>query len=394
MKRTFIGISIAIILGAILFWLFFYPPGLKKQAGRSSDASLSDILGNTDTTGFKRAISQRTFRFPADNGPHPDFKNEWWYYTGNLKTSSGRHFGYELTFFRIAVSPDSIKSKSEWATNQFYMAHFTVTDVQNDKFYDFERFSRAAMRLAGAQANPYNVWLRDWRAIGGDPHADTVYVQAADSGISINLKLLASKPPVLEGDDGLSQKGTQPGNASYYYSVPRLFTQGTVEINGKNYSVTGNSWKDREWSTSMLEKGIAGWDWFSLQLDNGWDLMYYQLRKTDGEPAATSEGSLIDPQGHKTRLLFGSVQLEPTGKWKSPSDGSTYPSGWKLSIPNKNIDLTITPYIPNQELTTSVRYWEGCVHIKGTMDGKPINGDGYVELTGYAGNEKMTELNR
>ena len=394
MKHRLIWIIVAIIFGVTIYWLFFYTSGKRKQTDQSSEVSLSDILGNTDTTGFKRAVDQRSFSFPADNGPHPEFKNEWWYYTGNLNTSDGRHFGYELTFFRIAVSPDSIQSKSDWATNRFYMAHFTVTDVQNDNFYDFERFSRAAIQLAGAQANPYNVWLRDWRVIGGDPHADTIYVQAADDGIAIDLTLLASKPPVLEGDHGLSQKGTRPGNASYYYSVPRLYTQGSVEINGQKYSVTGNSWKDREWSTSMLEKDLAGWDWFSLQLNNGWDLMYYQLRKTDGKPATTSEGSLINPQGNKTRMLFGTVQLRPTSIWKSPSDGAEYPSGWKLIVPDKNIDLTITPSIPNQELTTSVRYWEGCVHFTGTMNGEMVGGYGYVELTGYTGNEKMTELNR
>lgn len=394
MRNKYIWITATVILGLILSWIFLYPSEDHSKTNSKSGVSLNDILGNSDTAGFKRAVAPRNFVFPADNGPHPDYKTEWWYYTGNLNAPGGRHFGYELTFFRIAVSPDSVHSGSDWATNQFYMAHFTVTDVQNKKFYDFERFSRAAMQLAGAKANPYNVWLRDWRVIGADPHADTVYVQAADSGVVINLKLLASKPPVPEGDHGLSRKGTRPGNASYYFSVPRLFTNGEIEVNGQKFPVSGYSWMDREWSTSMLEKDLTGWDWLSLQLDNGWDLMYYQLRKTNGQPASTSEGSLIDPQGKKNTLPFGDIKLESTGTWKSPADGTVYPSGWKMKVPDKNIDLTITPYIPNQELTTGVRYWEGCVYIKGTMDGRTVRGFGYVELTGYAGSEKMVGLNR
>ncbi|HKI46841.1 MAG TPA: lipocalin-like domain-containing protein [Balneolales bacterium] len=394
MRYKYTWIFLAVITVVIIYWIFFHSSVTGNQSNPSSGVSLSDVLGNTDTIGFKRAVKPGNFVFPADYGPHPDFKTEWWYYTGNLDTRDGRHFGYELTFFRIAASPDSVRSQSDWATNQFYMAHFTVTDVRNRKFYDYQRFSRAALQLAGAQANPYNVWLYDWRVMGGDKHADTVYVQAADSGISIDLKLLASKPPVLEGNHGLSQKGTRPGNASYYFSVPRLHTQGTVGIHGQKYSVIGNSWMDREWSTSMLEEDLSGWDWFSLQLDNGWDLMYYQLRKIDGQPASTSDGSLIDPQGKKTNLPFGTVQLVTTGTWRSPTDDATYPSGWKLTIPKKKTDLVITPYIPNQELTTSVRYWEGCVQIKGIMNGKQVDGSGYVELTGYAAGPKTVELNR
>ena len=394
MKNKYTWIFLVVISVVIVYRMFFHSSGTSNRPDQPSGVSLSTVLGNTDTAGFKKAIKPRKFTFPADYGPHPDFKTGWWYYTGNLDTRDGRHFGYELTFFRIAVSPDSVRSKSDWATNQFYMAHFTVTDVRNQQFYDYQRFSRAALQLAGAQAKPFNVWLYDWRVMGGDKHADTVYVQAADSGIAIDLKLLASKPPVLEGNHGLSQKGTRPGNASYYFSVPRLHTQGTVEIHDQKYSVIGNSWMDREWSTSMLEKDLAGWDWFSLQLDNGWDLMYYQLRKTNGEVASTSDGALIDPKGKKTDLPYDIVQLSSTGTWKSPSDNATYPSGWKLKVPDKKIDLTITPYIPNQELTTSVRYWEGCVQIKGSMNGKPVKGSGYVELTGYTGDGKMARLNR
>jgi predicted secreted hydrolase len=394
MRNKYTWIFLAVISVVLIYWIFFHSSGNGRRPNQSARVSLNDILGNTDTAGFKRADKPRNFIFPADNGPHPDFKTEWWYYTGNLNAQDGRHFGYELTFFRIAVSPDSVQLQSDWATNQFYMAHFTVTDVRNRKFYDYQRFSRAALQMAGAQANPYNVWLYDWRVVGGDKHADTVYVQAADSGVAINLKLLASKPPILEGNNGLSQKGTSSGNASYYYSIPRFHTKGTVEIHGHKYAVYGKSWMDREWSTSMLEKNLAGWDWFSLQLDNGWDVMYYQLRKTDGQPASTSDGSLIDPQGKKTNLPFGAVKLATTGTWKSPTDGATYPSGWNLTVPEKKIDLVITPYIPNQELTTSVRYWEGCVQIKGSMNGKPVDGSGYVELTGYAGDGKMAGLNR
>ena len=187
----------------------------------------------------------------------------------------------------------------------------------------------------------------------------------------------------MQGDAGLDPKGTEPGNASYYYSATRLAAEGTVAVEGATYDVSGRAWMDREWSTSALAEDQVGWDWFSLQLDDGRDLMYYQLRTRDGTPDAESDGVLVVADGAKTTLRREDVQLEVLDTWTSPQ-GGTYPSGWRLQIPAQSLDLTVTPYFEAQELDVSVRYWEGAVQVTGTADGKPIAGSGYVELTGYA----------
>lgn len=353
----------------------------KKQA-TGSFYNVSQVLGGIDTTGFKKALKPRTFKFPRDYGPHPAYKNEWWYFTGNLNTKNGRHFGYEFTLFRIGLKPGKSTKKSGWAANEFYMANLALTDVRNGKFYDYADYSRPSVGLAGAQANPFKIWIDNWSVKANGSNNKLLSMKAKHNGIALNFNLKELLPPVLEGNHGLSQKGSKPGNASYYFSIPRLSTQGSIRIGKKTFHVHGLSWMDREWGTSMLEKGIAGWDWFALQLNNGWDIMYYQLRKDDGLPASTSQGSLIKPAGNKIVIPFRSLKIKVTKHWTSP-DGIRYPSGWKLSFPSHKIELKITPYIPNQELRVSVRYWEGAVKISGMMNGKRVSGNGYVELTGY-----------
>ena len=228
--------------------------------------SLADVMTNRNSEGFARATTPRKFVFPDDLVAHPEFQTEWWYYTGNLQTEQGRHFGFQFTIFRNAINPDSIKRSSGWATNQVYMGHFAVTDVDDEKFYAFERFSRGANELAGAQSKPFGVWLEDWRVESTQQEttnpAPNMKIQAAENGISINLDLQNTKPVVLHGDRGLSQKGAEPGNASYYYSLTRMNADGQIQINDNSFKVTGLAWLDREWSTSALDKDQAGWDWF------------------------------------------------------------------------------------------------------------------------------------
>jgi predicted secreted hydrolase len=251
----------------------------------------------------------------------------------------------------------------------------------------FERFERAAGGLAGAGAEPFHVWLGDWRAeAAGPPGGDGVphmTLSAAEGGIGIELRLENQKPPVLQGDGGLSQKGSSPGNASYYYSLTRMSAAGIVRLPGGEFEVTGTAWMDREWSTSALEADQEGWDWFALQLDDGADVMYYQMRLRGGMPDSTSRGVIVDPGGKHDDISFSGAQLDVLDRWESP-DGGVYPSTWRLRSEPHGIDLTITPLIRDQELDVSFRYWEGAVDVTGTRDGEPVGGVGFVELTGYA----------
>ena len=371
-------------------WGYFVWKRSDSQAGQANYYEVSNALGASDTTGFKKAKTIRTFHFPKDNGPHPAYKNEWWYYTGNLTTKDGRPFGYQFTLFRIGLKPGRNHSKSDWATHQFYMAHLALTDVKNDKFFAFQQFSRHALGLAGAQSSPFHIWLENWQVKGDTERIPKMHLTAKENDISLNLYLNSEKPPVLEGNHGLSQKGSKSGNASYYYSLTRLKTKGDVHVNGNSFKVSGLSWMDREWGTTMLEKDQIGWDWFSVQLNNGWDLMYYQLRKKNGQPDTTSCGKLVKPDGSSIILPYGSVTLKVLGHWKSSATKTVYPSGWNLKVPSKGINLKIKPYIDNQELKVSVKYWEGAVKVSGQMNKKTVNGNGYVELTGYGNNSGKT----
>ena len=360
-----------------------------ENADAAPELSVASVMGSADTAGFARAFAPRAFVFPADHGPHPDFRTEWWYYTGNLQTESGRHFGYQFTLFRSALSVDTIARESEMAANQLYMGHFALSDIQNDNYYYFERFSRAANGLAGAQAAPFRVWLEDWQTI--DPDADStaafpkMRIDAAAEGVSLNIELTPEKPHVLQGDRGLSQKSAKPGNASYYYSLTRMTAEGSVSVNGETLAVNGLSWMDREWSTSALGDNQVGWDWFSLQLDNGGALMLFEIRRADGTREATSAGSYIAPDGTVTHLALGDWTLETTDTWTSPTSGGEYPAGWRIAVPSIGLELAGRPLLADQELNLSTVYWEGAVEFGGTLDGMPINARGYIEMTGYAG---------
>ena len=334
---------------------------------------------------FTHATGPRPLAFPQDFGPHPDFETEWWYYTGNLQTEDGRHFGYQLTFFRRAVMPalDWSPRPSDWATNQVYLAHFTLTDVSAQKFQAFEHFERGAAGLAGATVQPeFQVWLHNWSVQQTGP--DRYRLQARENEIAIDLELVDRKGPVLQGDRGYSQKGPQAGNASLYFSQTHLESKGVVTTGGSTYPVSGISWMDREISTSALSKGQVGWDWFALQLDDGTELMVYSLRRADGSVDPFSSGLFIDANGKARRLAREDFQINPGGAWTSPHSGGKYPDRWTVRVPSLDLDLQVQPLLADQELNVSFIYWEGAVQLSGTRAGKAVNGYGYVELTGYA----------
>jgi predicted secreted hydrolase len=379
------AITIAVVgIGAVVL--------VRAQSAQEVRASTSVIavLGAGDTTGYARATQPMQFEFPRDHGAHPEFRNEWWYFTGNLDAANGRRFGYQLTFFRSALSAHAPARASAWAGNQAYMAHFTITDAAGKRFRAFQRFGRGGLALAGARAQPFAVWLDDWSVKSESAGTFPLHAQVEDSDVAIQLMLEQGKPITLEGDAGLSRKGPEPGNASYYYSLTRMPTRGTIRIGAQNFAVTGSSWMDREWSTSALGVGRTGWDWFALQLDDGADFMFYQLRRTDGSTDPFSAGTLIEPTGEAKKLTASAVRIRALDSWKSPLGGA-YPSRWHIDIPGDSLSLDITPILADQELNLWVRYWEGAVDVRGSRAGKPLTGRGYVELTGYGSNTSGTQ---
>ncbi len=382
MKLTIAIIGVAVLVALIvLAWMQFSPePVRNPQAGSIEVVS---AMSGGDTAGYTRAIEPREFVFPQDHGAHPNFKTEWWYFTGNLTDKNGRQFGFQLTFFRSAVSSDSIYSTSNWAANQVYMGHFALSDIARDRFYSFEQFSRGAAGLAGAQAQPFRVWLYDWQAHSTKNTFFPLRIEARDSTVAISLVLDSLKPLVLQGERGLSRKGRGEGNASYYYSYTRLAAKGEITVDGERYAVDGSAWLDREWSTSALEPNQEGWDWFALQLSNGADLMYYQMRTRDGGVDPASTGVLVAADGRSTTLGAGDVDISVAQHWKSPWSGADYPARWRLRIAKQNIDIQAEPLISDQELQVSVQYWEGATGVRGTWQGAQVDGRGYIEMTGY-----------
>jgi predicted secreted hydrolase len=364
----------------VLACLLLFACGKPDPQPRAS-LSVAGALRSADDRGYARALAPREFHFPADHGPHPEFRTEWWYYTGNLATAAGRRFGFQLTFFRSGLAPKMPERASAWATRQAWLAHFTVSDIEGKRFHSFERWSRDAVGLAGARGTPFRVWVKDWTAEGAPVFP--MRLKAAAGDVAIDLLLQPGKPPVLQGERGLSRKSAEPGNASYYYSLTRMPTTGTVRAGAERLAVTGASWMDREWSTSALGKDQVGWDWFSLQLADGSDLMLYRLRRKDGSADPASSGTVIAPDGASRSLALADFQVTGAGEWRSPRGGARYPARWHLRVPGEDLDLEIRPLLADQELDVSFRYWEGAVGIVGTRRGRPVRGSGYVELTGY-----------
>lgn len=347
--RRALAIRSAIIAAAAVVVLAAV--GLIAALGRGGSAevratlSAADVLGGADTVGYRRADSPRTFSFPEDHGPHTGFRTEWWYFTGNLEAEDGRAFGYQLTFFRSALTADPPERASAWGTGAAWMAHFALADVRAERFHHFERLARDAVGLAGAETEPWRVWVEGWRAESAHgpaevtpgsgcarpPSADgagaptrvfPVRLRAAEGEIALDLVLERGKPPVLQGERGLSRKGPDPGNASYYYSLTRMPSAGEIRVGGDTFQVRGNSWMDREWSTSALGGDLEGWDWFALQLDDGRELVYYRLRREDGRVSPFSAGKLIAASGTARTLGPADLTLEVLDWWASPADGT------------------------------------------------------------------------
>ncbi len=389
-------ITIPILVGLALSWILFSEPEAEIEA----TISAAQALSGGDNEGFTQAIAPREFVFPGDHGAHPGFKTEWWYYTGNLFTEEGRQFGYQFTIFRNQLRPSGVDSvtmnaegegarDSEWSTNQLYLAHFAISDVSKKDHEFDERYSRGTAGLAGASVDPYRIWLEDWEITRvKDSKANNVRfpvrIKAEMSdGTALDVVLNPQKPLVLQGEEGYDKKGGEDGNASYYISFTRMQTEGLLKKEGESLVVSGLSWMDHEWSTSALDSGQTGWDWFSIQLSNGYELMYYQIRNVDPELAPQTTGSLVAPNGQKRDLDQGEVRLEVVQYWTSPHTGARYPVQWTLAIPSEELEMDVTTVFDDQEMTVSVQYYEGALQVSGKFRDVVIDGNGYIEMTGY-----------
>jgi predicted secreted hydrolase len=371
-----LGALAAVVVAAVAAFALW--PSSSRQPIQATVA-VREALAE-DRAGFARVLASRPLVFPEDHGPHPDFRTEWWYYTGNLTTATGRHVGFQLTFFRVALSPVEQARDSVWGTRQLYVGHFAVTDTTGERFHAFSRSSRGALGLAGAQAAPFRVWVERWSA---SAEGEATRLLAQEGDVAIDLTVSPGKPVVLQGDRGLSRKGPEPGNASLYYSFSRMPTRGTIRAGGQALQVSGEAWMDREWSTSALPEGVEGWDWFALQLDDGRELMVYLLRRRDGTIDPFSAGTLIAPDSSTRRLGPADVRVETLAHWTSPHSGVRYPARWLLSVPAEGLRLEIEPRMAGQELRVGTRYWEGAVRVVEAGGGRRTDGRGYVELVGY-----------
>jgi len=374
MSRLVVAVVFLFVVAAGVFALWPRP-----RAPLQATVAVREALAD-DRAGFARAMTPRPFNFPADHGPHPDFRTEWWYYTGNLQTADRRHIGFQLTFFRVALAPTEQPRASAWATRQLYFAHFAVTDTASSRFHAFSRTGRGALGMAGAEAAPFRVWIDGWSAEGAGA---SPRLRASDGDVAIDLELSATKPVVLQGERGLSRKGPEPGNASFYYSFTRMPARGVVRLGAETLTVAGEAWMDREWSTSGLGADVQGWDWFAVQLDDGRELMVYLLRRRDGTVDPFSAGSLVAPDGAVRALGAGDVRVETLAHWSSARSGVRYPARWRLTVPSAELRLDIEPRLADQELRVNTRYWEGAVAVTGMAGAWSIRGHGYVELVGY-----------
>jgi predicted secreted hydrolase len=376
MTSKFVALLAALLLGG-------------AQASPTSQGSSSKA-----PSPWKEAKAGYVFSFPRDHASHPDFKIEWWYYTGNVKAADGRRFGYQVTFFRVGID-HTPSNPSKWAVRDLYMTHLAVSDAKGQRYRYAEKLSRGGPGLAGAKTDTYYTWNDDWSAslaASREPGAESrpqhvLHAMSAQAGI--DLVLDEGKPPAINGINGINQKGARDGNASHYYSLTRMPTRGTISVDGERFEVSGETWMDHEFSTSFLEPEQRGWNWFSLQLSDNRELMLYQMRRADGTRDPRSSGTLIDANGKTTHLADTDFTLTPGRSTFTSPNGAVYPTEWTVSIPAHKLALTVTTPLQDQELSlvesTGIAYWEGMIDVAGNSGSQTVTGSGYLEMTGYHG---------
>jgi predicted secreted hydrolase len=334
-------------------------------------------------------VSGYQYVFPRDHASHDEFRTEWWYYTGHLRAEDGREFGYQLTFFRQGIDDEQVrKNPSRWAVSNVYLAHAAVSHHGKERFRYSEKVSRAGLGKAGAESARLHVWIDRWSVEAISPDHLQHRLRVSSEEVSFDLIVVSEKPPVVHGADGISRKGHEAGQASHYYSLTRLRTSGTLVVDHQPIQVHGVSWMDHEFGSGGLGRDQVGWDWFSIQLDDGRDVMFYRLRRTDGTADPVSSGTAVAPEGTVHHLFASDVSVDVLDEWTSPVSGARYPHRWRFTVPSMGLVLMLIPMMHAQELVTErsthVTYWEGAVRITGDVGGTPIVGHGYVELTGYA----------
>jgi predicted secreted hydrolase len=336
--------------------------------------------------GFRLAMPGYEFAFPRDHGSHDEYRTEWWYYTGHLRTATGRRVGFEVTFFRVGAAPPATPKRTEWDLRHFALAHFAITDIDRKAFRYYEKLNRSSRYTASAGTGILNVFNESWRAYTLPDGSWRVI--ASGGGDAIDLIMRSRKPPAVHGTNGVSVKAEGIGFASHYYSMTRLEVTGSVTVGGRaKERCSGLAWMDHEFGSSVLRENQQGWDWFSIQLDDETELMLYQIRRRDGSADVSSSGSFVTSDGTVIHIRRDQIVIEPKAKWKSPRSGAVYPMGWKVSVPSLRIALDVRPVMENQELittgSTGVTYWEGAVDVQGSSGNVAVKGAGYVEMTGY-----------
>ncbi len=331
------------------------------------------------------------YEFPRDHFSHSGFQTEWWYYTGNLRAADGHRFGFELTFFRQAqhLTPEQMAASDPvWRPDQIYLAHLALSDIDGQKFFHTERLNRAGPGLAGADLIDQKYWNGNWHAKWISLATGEQELQAVSSELSFHLHLKPEKPFVINGQNGISRKGPLPGEASHYISYTRLGTSGKLHWEDRDFNVQGLAWMDHEFFTESGDNNLAGWDWFAIQLEDRQELMLYRLRSKSGSDRFSS-GTFVDTEGKAHYLDASQFEIKPLKTWHSAGSGATYPISWQISVPSAGLELTQRTALANQELfnaqDVSPTYWEGAVTYEGTARGVPVQGVGYLEMTGYAG---------
>ncbi|WP_170463561.1 lipocalin-like domain-containing protein [Ruegeria arenilitoris] len=332
-------------------------PGFARSQGYAG------LGGSAD--GFAVPQAGYQFQFPQDNGPHPAYRIEWWYLTANLKGEDGRDYGIQWTLFRSALKPEETGG---WQSPQIWMGHAAVTTP--DKHYFAERLSRGGIGQAGVTAAPFEAWIDEWHMRGPDPN--NVILSANGVDFSYDLQLDAQGPLVFHGQDGYSVKSAD-GQASYYYSQPFYQVEGVLRLPDGEVEVTGQGWLDREWSSQPLAADQSGWDWFSLSFDEGDKMMAFRLRGDRGDFTAAT---WIAADGTTTAIPDGSVAFEPLAT--APVAGRDVPITWRVTLPDRNLDVEVSALVPDAWMATRFEYWEGPVQISGSHSGR-----GYLEMTGY-----------
>jgi predicted secreted hydrolase len=346
-----------------LAWL-----GLRRAARAQGFAGLGETA-----TGFAPAIPGKTFSFPSDHGPHPDFRIEWWYVTANLVDPSGSAYGAQWTLFRQAMQPGS--EREGWASLQLWMGHAAVTSAVTHRFS--ETFARGGVGQAGVEAKPFAAWIDAWEMRGSDQTGDTTIapldLSASAADFSYALHLAADRPLILQGDGGYSKKSERE-QASYYYSQPFFKVAGHIAIDDRPVDVTGQAWMDREWSSQPLASDQTGWDWFALHFKSGEKLMLYRMRQTDGHHYAS--GNWILPDGKARQLASADIDLVP--KAAVEIEGHRLPVAWHVAIPSLALSIECLPLNAKSWMGTGFSYWEGPISFAGSHSGV-----GYLEMTGY-----------